>query len=78
MPGRMLVVRFEDLCQSPGKEIERIQAFLGLNVDEKTLDQLARLAKTPKSVGRYRRHDWRSDFDAAQLERLAALGYQAD
>ena len=75
LPGRMLVVRFEDLCNAPGPELERILAFLDLHPAQTDREALARVVKQPRSVGRYRRHDWRNEFSASQLARLAALGY---
>ncbi|MEM1111245.1 MAG: sulfotransferase [Pseudomonadota bacterium] len=75
MNGRMLVIRFEDLCEEPRQEIARILGFLAIPAGESELDRLAGLVKSPSSVGRYRQKPWQDDFSSAQLERLAALGY---
>lgn len=75
LPGRLLVVRFEDLCHTPLAELDRILSFLDLQLPAASREALAGLVRTPASAGRYRQRDWRGDFTAQQLERLAALGY---
>jgi Sulfotransferase family len=77
MPGRMLVVRFEQLCASPMEELGRLLDFLALDVPDETRLHLASLVKRPASVGRYQQRNWQQDFTADQLARLEALGYQA-
>lgn len=75
MPGRFLVVKFEELCLQPAVVLRQIMEFLGLGVGEQQLAELAALVRQPDSVGRYRRFDWRSQFTQEQLARLERLGY---
>jgi hypothetical protein len=75
MPGRMLVIRFEDLCQTPQPQLQRIFDFLSLDIEGSKTQTLAQLVKTPGSVGRYQSENWQDDFSEAQLQRLQALGY---
>jgi hypothetical protein len=77
MPGRFLVVRFEELCREPDSVLAEMMGFLRLDTSGEHVARLAALVQQPGSVGRYRRHDWRAEFSAAQLERLERLGYQA-
>ena len=77
LPGRMLVVRFESLCQQPAEELQRIFTFLDIDLPATTIDRLATLPSLPASAGRYQGEPWREDFSETQLERLAALGYPA-
>jgi Sulfotransferase family len=72
---RLLVVRFEELCQSPAREIQRILAALQLQVSESALEELAATIAPPSSLGRYRQFDWKRDFSSDQLQRLEALGF---
>jgi hypothetical protein len=75
LPGRMLVVRFEELCAKPAEVLGEVIAFLRLRATEQQLADVAALVKTPDSLGRYRQFDWRSDFTELQLARLEQLGY---
>lgn len=75
LPGRMLVVRFEELCAKPAEVLRDVMAFLSLEIGEQQLADIVALVKTPGSMGRYRQFDWRSDFTAQQLARLEQLGY---
>ena len=75
MPGRFLVVKFEELCLQPAQVLHGIMEFLGLDAGEQQLAELAALVRQPDSVGRYRQFDWRSQFTQEQLARLERLGY---
>ena len=77
MPGRFLVIRFEELCRDPGTVLRELMAFLHLDAGEDHVARLAALVQQPGSVGRYRRHDWRAEFSATQLARLERLGCRA-
>lgn len=54
---RFLILKFEDLCFSPAKEIQRILDFLGLEISLNKFDQLVSVPKIPESIGRYKKHD---------------------
>ena len=73
---RMRVIRFEDLCLNPEREIRDLASFLGVPVDEATVVKLSSDIHVPESQGRYLHRDWRGDFTADQLARLDKLGYR--
>ena len=54
LPERWLVSRLEDLCAAPGREVERVLAFLGV-ADEAALRRGAAAVRTPASLGRWKR-----------------------
>jgi hypothetical protein len=55
LPGRYLVVRFEDLCAEPVPTIERIFEFFGLSGDAESIARLE--VERPESLGRWREQD---------------------
>jgi hypothetical protein len=71
---RFLVVRFDDLCDRPRKEIQRLCDFVGVTVSEQDLDSLAALPQSPASRGRYRDRDL-GQFDDASIAAVEALGF---
>lgn len=75
MPGRILVVRFEELCTKPAEVLHGLMAFLSLDTGEQHLADISALVEGPESIGRYSQFDWRSDFTERQLARLEKLGY---
>lgn len=75
--GRFLLLRFEELCDRPARELGRLFDFLGMRVDGDQMTELAAQIHSPDSRNRYQHRPWRSDFSAQQLERLEALGYRA-
>lgn len=77
VPDRHLVVRFEELCREPRREVERIADFLGADADEATLAELAQVPRVPDSLGRHRDHDL-SLLDAEDLDAVEELGYDVD
>lgn len=77
LPDQHLIVRFEELCHEPRKQVERLASFLDLELDEATLTEAAEIPKPPGSIGRHADAD-PALFDEADLERLAALGYEPD
>lgn len=85
-PGepRLLSIRYEDFVSAPAAELERVMAFLGLEVDAEQLDpsrfgghrraerEEFRLLRSPVSDRRIER--WRSDLDPTEVrtfERVA-------
>jgi hypothetical protein len=75
--GRFFLLRFEELCDRPERELRRLFDFLGVQADDEQLAGLAAQIRSPKSRNRYQRQTWRDDFSDQQLQRLAALGYTA-
>lgn len=52
MSGRYLRVRFEDLCDEPAPQIERIFGFFGLSGDARRVAELE--VSPPRTLGRWR------------------------
>lgn len=74
LPDRHLVLRFEELCHEPRKQVDRLVDFLELDVPEADLAAAAGIPEPPGTIGRHADAD-PALFDDADLERLAALGY---
>lgn len=68
MPGRFLVVRYEDFCVRPNAHWARILRFLGLPVERPLPEDLVR----PSTIGRSAKHDL-TGFPAADLAEVHAL-----
>lgn len=64
--NRYLPIRFEDICDHPESEIRRIQQFINSTAEDP--NNLARLVKKPKSIGR-----WRT-FDPKEVEKVLRVG----
>jgi hypothetical protein len=65
MGARYLLLRFEDLCAAPEREIARLLAFLELAGDPA---ELAAEVQAPPTIGRWREQD---PAAVAELERIA-------
>jgi hypothetical protein len=76
--GRFFLLRFEELCDRPARELRRLLDFLGIQASDGMLAELAAKIRSPRSRNRYQQHPWRDDFSEPQLQRLAALGYTAE
>jgi hypothetical protein len=74
MKDRMYFMDFEKLCESPHDQIIKLNHFLGVETNEKQLDNIAKLIKSPKSIGRYKNHCL-DDFDEEDLDYARKLGH---
>jgi len=74
MKDRFLLVRFEDLCAEPEREIARILAFVGLDVSGERLAEMAAIVRPPASIGRWRAHGAVA-FDPADVAYVRQLGF---
>lgn len=74
---RFLVINFDKLCMNPGREIELLIDFLGLDTRGVKMDELQKLPKFPKSYGRYKNYDL-SIFSKEEIEAVKALGFVVD
>lgn len=76
-PDRSLAVRYEDLLERPGEHLERLAAFVGLDI---TPAHLAAVAERfdPGRVCAYRRDPQLVEFARTHSARLEARGYAAD
>ena len=68
-----MILNFDELCTSSLAVIQKLITFLGLDVDDKTINRLSQLPRLPKSSGRFRKHDL-SVFDPEDLEIVKKLG----
>ena len=71
---RFLLIKFEDLCEHPEREIPRMLSFLDLDADA---TELAKVVSKPDSIDRYKEHDL-SVFSDKQMKHLKTLGYNID
>lgn len=74
---KFLLLNFDDLCNSPAKEIDRICRFLNRNPGKADREKLCRLVKPPSTMGRYRRHDL-SKVDPRDVEAVRRLGFPVE
>lgn len=65
--GRLCRVRYEDLARNPGAEIQRIAAFLGVEMSQSQVEQVGQNLSTD-SIGK-----WRKDMGSSDLERIQPL-----
>lgn len=75
MPGRVLWLRFEDLCASPEHELTRLFEFCGVPDPEQSAASAADEVRPPATLGRGRRHLAEIHPRAEDLELVAELGF---
>lgn len=73
MPGRFLLLRFEDLCADPVQHITRLLGFVGHDDPPSIAAGLAAVVSPPTSIGRA---EDLSMFDAADVDYVASLGFE--
>jgi len=76
-PDRYLQVNFDLLCQEPEQIIDKIIAFLDLDIDQKTYQAAIKLPKIPSSQGRYKMHDL-SELDSNDLRIVESFGFTVE
>lgn len=72
MPGRILFVSLEKLCEDPENECKRIVEFAGISPTNELISRIKTIPQTPKTLKRHQERD-HSVFSADQLERCEAL-----
>jgi hypothetical protein len=72
--GRFIVVRYEDLCDHPERELGRVLELAGLDVGAERLSRLAAEVRRPDAAGRWRERGT-GHFSAAQLAAVESLGF---
>lgn len=75
MPGRFLLLRFDDLCTNPYQIIQCFANFCGITVSSDQIEQAALLLKVPPSIGRYREKNL-GVFSSAEIEAVRGLGFK--
>lgn len=73
--NQFLSLDFDLLCSSPETEIKKLTDFIGIEVDESRLSQLATMAKTPRRTGRYKAFAL-NEFSDEQVEQVQRLGIE--
>jgi hypothetical protein len=74
---RFIVVRYEDLCDEPQRELGRVLELAGLDVGAERISRLAAQVRRPDSAGRWRERGT-GQFSAAQLAAVESLGFDVD
>ena len=72
-----LQINFDHLCQDPGRIIDDIIAFLGIDVKNEIYQAALKLPKIPPSLGRYKDHDI-SQLDPGDLAVLNEFGFSIE
>jgi hypothetical protein len=71
---RFLLLRYEDVCDAPERELGRVLGLAGLDVGPERLAELAAQVRRPDSVGRWRERGT-VQFGDAQLAAVESLGF---
>ncbi len=74
---RFLLFNFDQLCQSPELEIQRLITFLDIEVDNRLYEEALSLPETPGSIGRYKLQDI-SQFDEEDISLLSKFGFSVE
>ena len=74
LPERHFLLVYDDLCENPQEEIERLAQFLDLSDTKNIVDATAQVTPNP-SIGRYKDNNWRADFRPDQIEAVRELGF---
>jgi len=69
-----LIVKYENLCHEPAKEIERIGNFLEVKITQEQALKLSQLVEPPASINRYQDNDC-TIFERPELNQVQDLGY---
>lgn len=75
-PGRVKLVRFEDICDHPNEKIAQMAQHSGLSPTKADIAKLATLVQRPESIGRHRNHDL-SCFAPTDLRFVQQMGYDS-
>ena len=76
LPGRFLVLRFEDVCRQKEASIRRIGDFLGLSCSDQRIGEIKKTIGIPDSIDRHKTLGEGSMFDQDDLKQLETFGYQ--
>jgi hypothetical protein len=71
---RFMLMRYEELCREPERELRRLVDLAGLDVDAAALARLCAGVSRPDSVGRWRARG-AERFSAEQLAAVESLGF---
>ncbi|MDX1685801.1 MAG: sulfotransferase [Saprospiraceae bacterium] len=74
LDGKHHIIRYEDLCKYPDRELRTLLEFCELEVDEEKFTEILKLPQLPQSSGRYLDHDL-NFLENRDIESLEELGY---
>ncbi|BCB06062.1 sulfotransferase family protein [Bacillus sp. KH172YL63] len=74
---RFYILRYEELCENPEKEITKLIKFLGTSHRKDSIAELASLISTPETIGRYKQQDL-SIFSKKDLTAVRRLGFKVE
>lgn len=72
---QFLLISFDQLCATPGEEVQRLSRFLGFRLKPAQLTRLAGLIEPPETLGRYKSTEFERIFDQAQIHAVKDLGF---
>jgi hypothetical protein len=75
MPGRFLLLNYDDLCSAPQAGLRLLLTFLGERVDRLELQSLQKLVRTPDSKGRFKQSGG-DIFDVEDVAYVKSLGFE--
>jgi hypothetical protein len=74
---RFALMRYEDLCREPERELRRLFDLAGVDAEAAALAGIAAAVHAPDSVGRWREHGT-EPFSAEQLEAVRSFGFEVE
>jgi len=69
---KLYILNYDSLVQSPVETLKQLYDFMGYHVSNKTIQNLTKLIKPPKSIGRFKMHSLEL-FDEKDLELINKL-----
>ncbi|PZD96503.1 hypothetical protein DNH61_06760 [Paenibacillus sambharensis] len=74
---RFIILRYEDLCAHPARELHKLVNFLNLDLGAVSMNELRSLIVKPASMGRYKHQDL-SLFTSKDIASVRQLGFEVD
>ena len=74
---RLYILNFDDLCNNPAVQIQKLSEFLQVDISREKLHALAATISVPDGCGRYRRFDC-SQLDPSDIEFVKQVGFPAE
>lgn len=74
---RFFVIKYEDLCENPQREISRLINFVDMSLENINIDELCSLIIKPETMGRYKQQDL-SIFTKKDIESVRQFGFDID
>jgi hypothetical protein len=77
LADRFFMLRYDDLCQRPQKEVKSLIKFLEIDHANADLSELCSLITIPKSMERYKKHNL-SIFSREEIDAVQRLGFAVE